>query len=120
YKHRVEALGVLSTPALINTLLDDMSAASSLAERATGMSSIHKDALIGPEPLDILSRVAAQAGQLERSIDTLEKLIALPYAGPLPENLPITPALLRFDPMFDPLRGKPRFERLATSDGRTK
>jgi hypothetical protein len=34
----------------------------------------------------------------------LQKLLSIPYSGPLAENVPLTPALLRLDPMFDPLR----------------
>jgi hypothetical protein len=39
----------------------------------------------------------------------------MPYAGRLAENVPLTPALIRLDPMFDPLRDNPRFEKLVNS-----
>jgi len=41
--------------------------------------------------------------------------LTIPYAGALPENVPLTPALLRLDPMFDALRGNPRFDKLVSS-----
>jgi hypothetical protein len=49
----------------------------------------------------------------DRAIAALQKLLAIPYAGPLAtQNVPLIPALFRLDPMFDPLRNDPRFQKL--------
>jgi serine/threonine-protein kinase len=96
--------------------LGDKAAALALAERGMAVLPIEKDAVDGPIPIEVLARVAARMGEPDRAITALQKLLSIPYEGPLTVNLPLTPALLRLDPMFDPLRNDPRFQKLAASE----
>ena len=104
--------------ALANMGSGDKAAALTLAERAMAVMPIEKDPLDGPAPIEILARVAAGMGYHDRAIAALQKVLSIPYGGIFPAG-PLTPALLRLDPMFDPLRNDPRFQKLV-EDGASK
>ncbi len=108
-KEQPENFSLIGDLALTNMGLGDKAAALALSERAMAANPIEKDALEGPIPTEILARVTAQIGESERAIATLQKLLSIPHIGAF---APLTPALLRLDPMFDPLRNDPRFQEL--------
>jgi tetratricopeptide (TPR) repeat protein len=72
----------------------------SLALRATAL-----DAVNGPYYKYQVARILIQSGQYDRAIELLEQILSVP--GDL------TPAWLRIDPIFAPLRGNPRFDRIS-------
>jgi serine/threonine protein kinase/Tfp pilus assembly protein PilF len=103
---------LLGDLALTHACLGDGAAAFRAAEQAMRAVPIEKDAVSGPTPLEFVARVAARLGEVDRSIPVLQKLMTMPYSGALGPGAPLTPALLRLDPMFDPIRGDARFQEL--------
>jgi eukaryotic-like serine/threonine-protein kinase len=73
-------------------------------ERAVTLVPIGRDAFLGPYIQHQLVRIYLVVGHHERALDRLEPLLRVPYH--------LSPAWLRIDPNFAPLRGYPRFQRL--------
>jgi len=114
-KEQPENFALVGNLALTSMGLGDKAAAFKLTEQAMALIPTGKDAVAGPIPIEILARVSARMGEPDRAVAALEKLLSIPYDGALAQNVPLTPAVLRLDPMFDPLRNDPRFQKLAAS-----
>jgi tetratricopeptide (TPR) repeat protein len=73
-------------------------------KRALEMLPPSKDMYFGPYIQHQLVRIYLPAGEYDAALDQLQPLLEMPYT--------LTPAWLRIDPMFDPLRKHPRFVQL--------
>ena len=89
--------------------MGEKDSALKLAERAIMLSPRAKDPGNGPLVEENLARIQALFGENSRAISTLAQLLQTPDAA---SPVPITPALLRLDPIWDPLRGDPAFQKL--------
>jgi TolB-like protein/Flp pilus assembly protein TadD len=73
-------------------------------QRAVELLPSSRDAFFGPYLEHQLARIYILVGEPERAMDLLEPLLTTPYT--------LTPAWLKIDPTFDPIRKHPRFQRL--------
>jgi TolB-like protein/Tfp pilus assembly protein PilF len=98
--------------AVAYAMLDEKESALTEAQRAITLVPSSKDRLSGPGFEENLALVEMIIGENSRAIATLTRLLQTPYGGWLYSPTPITPALLKLDPIWDPLRADPAFQKL--------
>jgi serine/threonine-protein kinase len=106
--------------ALADALLGERDSALREAERAIMLSPNSKDGVPGsaimlspgPNYEEILALSQTVLGENSRAISTLTRLLKTPYGSFIYGQVPVTPALLRLDPLWDPLRADPAFQKL--------
>jgi TolB-like protein/Tfp pilus assembly protein PilF len=103
---------VAAALAVAYALLEEKDSALNEAQRAITLLPSNKDRLSGPAFEENLALVNMIIGDNSRAIATLARLLQTPYGGWLYSPTPITPALLRLDPIWDPLRADPVFQKL--------
>jgi len=103
---------VAAALAVAYAILDEKDSALNEAQRAITLVPSSKDRLSGPGFEENMALVEMIIGENSRAIATLTRLLQTPYGGWLYNPAPITPTLLRLDPLWDPLRADPAFQRL--------
>ena len=92
-------------------MLGEKDSALKEAQRAITLLPSSKDRLAGPGLEENLALIQTMFGENSQAISTLTRLLQTPYISWL-YGTPVTPALLRLDPLWDPLRGDPAFQKL--------
>src|SRR5206468_12936488 len=77
-----------------------------VSRRAADLLPIEKDALSGPFLLSGLAEIEARTGRAENAVKILRQLLTIP-AGQV-----VSIARLKIDPVWDPIRNDPGFQKL--------
>jgi len=89
---------------LANAYLGNKEEARRQLDSALVLAPISKDGYAGPYYVHIAARGMIQIGDQDRAIDLIQQFLSTPYH--------VSPAWLRIDPTFAPLKGNPRFQKI--------
>jgi tetratricopeptide (TPR) repeat protein len=106
YKNQPNEVFVAAWLSQAYAAMGEKDSALKVAERAIMLLPRAKDQRTGPRFEENLASIQTMVGENSRAISTLTQLLQTPYI------VPITPALLRLDPLWDPLRADPAFQKL--------
>jgi len=112
YRDQQDNALLMANSSLSYAALGNKELALKEAERAITLLPSAKDPLTGPMLEENLAAIQAIFGENSSAISTLTRLLQTPYGGLLYGEVPVTPALLRLDPLWDSLRADPAFQKL--------
>ena len=93
-------------------VMGEKDSALKAAEQAIVLLPSAKDWKSGPSFEENLALIQTIVGEKSRAIDALAQLLKTPAESVYKGMEVVTPALLRLNPIWDPLRGDPAFQKL--------
>ena len=102
YRDQPDVAFIASGLSQAYAMMGEKDSALKEAERAVMLLPRAKDAHNGPGIEERLAQIQTMCGENSRAISILTNLLATPYDSWNYDPAPITPALLRLDPIWDP------------------
>ncbi|HEX3419699.1 MAG TPA: hypothetical protein VHT01_00565 [Candidatus Udaeobacter sp.] len=111
YRDQSEAAFIVEGLSQAYAAMGEKESALREAQHAIMLGPRAKDPVSGPSWEENLAVIQTMFGENSHVVPTLTQLLQTPYPGGI-YGTPLTPALLRLDPLWDPLRSDPVFQKL--------